>query len=91
VSSIGEIHIHQENVQVARVLKSQQQEPDLARMAEPGVFVSSPWTAATTNTVLPAVADLEKFRSGDKSTDWGHSLYKFAKSKEFIFKYKQIL
>jgi hypothetical protein len=37
------------------------------------------------------VADLEKFRSGGKSTDWGHSLYKFAKSKDFFFKYIQIL
>jgi hypothetical protein len=36
------------------------------------------------------VADLEKFRSGGKSTDWGHFLYKFVKSEEFflnIYKY----
>jgi hypothetical protein len=42
--------------------------------------------------VLPeAVADLEKFRSGGKSADWGHSLYKFAKSTEIFFKYIKIL
>jgi hypothetical protein len=34
-----------------------------------------------------AVADLEKYGSGGKSTDWGHSLYKFVKSKEISFKY----
>jgi hypothetical protein len=42
-------------------------------------------------TAMHAVADLEKFRSGGKSADWGHSLYKFAKSKEIFFKYIKIL
>jgi hypothetical protein len=37
------------------------------------------------------VADPEKYSSGGKSTDRGHSLYKFAKFKEISFKYAQIL
>jgi hypothetical protein len=37
-----------------------------------------------------SVADPEKYRSGGKSTDWGHLLYKFVKSKEISFKYVQI-
>jgi hypothetical protein len=43
------------------------------------------------NLAFAAVVDPEKYMSGGKSTDWGHSLSKFVKSKEISFKYVQRL